>query len=87
MGVIEDVLLFGLNVRFYPSRTLIESRAQRIAIAYRVRRFLHCAWRSIRHGDIPLGWFWVSWYQKDEYGLTNGFTNWTKDAKSDYILR
>ena len=86
-GVCEDILLFGCNVKFYPSRTLIESRAQRIAIIYRVRRFISLCWRSIKYGDVPLGWWWLGWYEKPEYGLTNGFTGWTKETKSDYILR
>ena len=87
VGTFEDVFLFGLNVKFYTSNTLIRSRAQRIAIAYRARRFLSMSWRSIRHGDVPFGWWWFGWYEKPEYGLTNGFTGWTKDNKSDYILR
>jgi len=87
VGVCEDIFLNGCNVKFYPTRTLIASRAQRIAILYRIRRFVSCCWRSITKGDIPLGWFWISWYAKPEYNLTNGFTGWTKDHKSDYILR
>lgn len=87
VGAFEDIFLFGCNVKFYPTRTLIASKAQRIALAYRARRFLSLCWRSIQHGDVPLSWKWISWYEWPEFGLTNGFTGWTKDNKSDYILR
>jgi len=87
VGVFQDVCWNGCNVKFYTSKTLIDSRASRIAIAYRVRRFFNCLWRSIRYGDIEFGSFWWSWQAYPKYNLTNGFTGWTKDNKSDYILR
>ncbi len=75
VGITEDILLLGVNTRFSPEETLVASGLSRIALAYRLRRALRLAWRSVVHGDVPLGWFWLGWGATP--WTTNGFHGWT----------
>lgn len=74
-GYVQDVFLFGVNTGFSPEETHIRSRLPRIAIAYRVRRALALAVRSVIHNDVPLGTFWFGWHETP--WTPSGFDGWT----------
>lgn len=78
-GYVQDVLLFGVNTGFSPEQTHIKSRLPRIAIAYRVRRALALCVRSLVHGDVPLGWFWLGWHETS--WTPSGFEGWTSGKR------
>lgn len=87
-GIIRDIFGSGMNCKFVPQETLIKGRSQRIAIWFRVKRFIYLCYRSVRKGDIPFGLFWFSWFEKPEYGIENGYHGWTSGKKnSQYILK
>ncbi|MGE3766655.1 MAG: glycosyltransferase [Kofleriaceae bacterium] len=75
VGFAKELLGFGVNTHFAPEETLAKSNTSRPALAYRLVRCAKLAWRAIRHGDVPLGWFWLGW------GATrwtaNGYAGWT----------
>lgn len=74
-GFFALVLGLGLNDGFAPEHTLERCGTGRPALAYRAKRALLLAWRSVRHGDVPLGWFWIGW---DETPWTHsGYRGWT----------
>lgn len=74
-GLTQDLFLFGLNTHFAPEETLVRTRVGRVALAYRLRRAVRLSVRALRHGDVPLGWFWLGW---DETPWTrNGYEGWT----------
>jgi len=84
-GLAHDLLLFGLNTNFAPEETLRRTQVGRIALAYRFRRAVALACRSLRHGDVPLGWFWLGW---DETRWTpNGYDGWTDPKVAGGALR
>jgi cellulose synthase/poly-beta-1,6-N-acetylglucosamine synthase-like glycosyltransferase len=78
VGVLSDVLLFGNRTGFAPEWTLRRGGTSRIAIAYRVRRFVGLAYRSLRHGGIPLGSFWFGWHETP--WTPNGYDGWTQGS-------
>ncbi|AKV00975.1 hypothetical protein AKJ09_07638 [Labilithrix luteola] len=78
-GYVQDVFLFGVNTGFSPEETHIKSRLPRIAVAYRVRRALALGIRSIVHGDVPLGWFWLGWHETP--WTPSGFEGWTSGKR------
>ena len=65
----------GYNDRFAPEETMIRGGTSRIALTYRVRRFLSLCVRSIVRGDVPLGWFWFGWGETP--WTPNGYQGWT----------
>jgi hypothetical protein len=75
VGTFEDVFLFGLNTGFAPEETLEASDTARIALAYRVRRCARMAWRALRHGDIPPGFWWLGWHSTPY--TPSGYHGWT----------
>lgn len=78
-GYVQDVFLFGVNTGFSPEQTHIKGKAPRFALAYRARRALYLAVRSVIHNDVPLGWWWFGWYETE---LTpSGFDGWTTGKK------
>jgi len=85
-GIINDIFLYGQNSKFVPQDTLISGRSQRIAIAYRVRRFLSMCVRSVRYGDVPFGSWWFGWKEYEPY-VKSGYNNWTSGKNSKYILK
>ncbi|MCB9561944.1 MAG: hypothetical protein H6709_13600 [Kofleriaceae bacterium] len=70
VGLVQDLLLFGVNTGFSPEETLIRAGTGRVALAYRVRRAALLTVRSAIHGDVPFGRFWFGW----------GETPWTPDG-------
>jgi glycosyltransferase involved in cell wall biosynthesis len=78
VGFVHDYLLFGLNTGFAPEETLQASSTGRVALGYRLCRCFKLARRAIRHGDVPVGRFWLGW------GATrwtaNGYAGWTNPA-------
>jgi len=85
-GFMKDVLWKGNNVKFTPASTLITGGSQRIAIAFRVQRFLSMCIRSLRYGDVPFGLWWGSWYERVPY-VRNGYADWSNKKNSQYVLK
>jgi hypothetical protein len=79
VGFFIDIFLFGNNTRFAPEETLEASRAGRIAIAYRLARCAKLAWRSLRHGGVPFGWFWFG-FQATPW-TASGYAGWSNPAR------
>jgi hypothetical protein len=78
-GYIKDLLLFGLNTNFAPEETLVRTGTGRVALAYRCRRALLLAVRAVRHGDVPLGRFWLGW--NETRWTPSGYAGWTNPAR------
>jgi hypothetical protein len=78
-GYTQDVFLFGVNTGFSPEQTHIKGKAPRFAFAYRIRRALYLAVRSVIHNDVPLGWFWFGWHETAY--TPSGFEGWTSGKR------
>ena len=78
-GVVKDLLLFGNPTKFAPEWTLVAGRTSRVAIMYRVRRFMALTLRAAVYGDVPFGAFWFGWL--DTKWTPNGFEGWTTGKK------
>jgi hypothetical protein len=78
-GVSRDILFFGNATKFAPEWTLMKGRCERVALLFRVRRFLGLAIRSAIHGDVPLGAFWLGWTETP--WTPSGFAGWTTGKK------
>lgn len=74
IALFQDVLLFGLKTGFAPEWVLARGQTSRIALAYRLRRFLRLCWRSAAGERIPFGAFWFGWQETP--WTTNGYTGW-----------
>lgn len=84
VGVTKDIFLLGNTTKFAPEWTLMKGRCERIAILFRLRRFVALSVRSALHGDVPLGWFWVGW--TETRWTPSGFEGWTTGNKPRSIL-
>jgi hypothetical protein len=83
-GVIKDVFLFGAETNFAPEWTLIKGKTERVAILFRLRRFVVLSLRAVVFGDVPWGRFWLGW---DETPWTpSGYEGWTTRRKPRGIL-
>lgn len=69
-GFVQLVFGHGLDDGFAPLDTHVRGGTGRIALGYRLRRAFALALRAVRHGDVPLGWFWLGWRE----------TKWTHDG-------
>ena len=74
IGYYRDAFGFGEPTTFAPEATLLRSNLTRVAIAYRLRRALLLAARSVRFGDVPFGGFWFGW--KRTPFTPSGFDGW-----------
>lgn len=83
-GVTKDLLLFGNTTSFAPEWTLKKSRCERVALAFRVRRFLSLCVRALVRGDVPFGRFWWGWDQTR--WTPSGFEGWTTGKSAPSIL-
>ncbi|HVY41223.1 MAG TPA: hypothetical protein VHM31_24970 [Polyangia bacterium] len=75
IGYYRDAFGLGEPTTFAPERTLLRSNLTRFAVAYRLRRALLLAVRSVVHGDVPLGSFWLGWRRTPF--TPSGFEGWT----------
>ncbi len=75
VGFARQVFGNGYNDRFAPEESLVVGGTSRIALGYRIRRFYALAWRSVIHGDVPLGWFWLGWHATQ--WTPNGYEGWS----------
>lgn len=75
VGFARQVFGNGYNDKFAPETTLVKGGTTRIALGYRIRRFYALCWRSVVHGDVPLGWFWLGWHETK--WTPNGYEGWT----------
>jgi hypothetical protein len=82
-GFVRQVFGNGYNDRFAPESALIAGGTSRIALGYRVRRFFALAWRSVIHGDVPLGWFWLGWHATK--WTSNGYEGWTTGVRPPIV--
>jgi cellulose synthase/poly-beta-1,6-N-acetylglucosamine synthase-like glycosyltransferase len=85
-GIAKDVLWQGMNTFFVPAHTLVAGKSYRIALFYRCKRFVSMCLRSVRYGDVPVGWWWLGWHAKEPY-VENGYAHWSKGKKSQYVLK
>src|SRR5688572_23840073 len=83
-GVTRDIFFFGNATNFAPEWTLMKGRCVRVAMMFRVRRFLALAVRALVKGDVPLGWFWLGW--RETPWCPSGFEGWTTGKKARSIL-
>lgn len=83
-GVTRDILLFGNATNFAPEWTLAKGGCERIALMFRVRRFLALAARSVVYGDVPFGKFWFGWTETP--WTPSGFEGWTTGKKPRAIF-
>jgi hypothetical protein len=79
VGMFQDFFLFGVNTEFAPEETLAGSGSGRLAIGYRVCRCARLAIRALRHGDVPVGWFWLGWNATP--WTLDGYAGWTNPAR------
>jgi len=84
VGSTADVLLFGNITGFSPETTLKRGGSVRIALAFRVRRALLLAVRSVVVGDVPLGWFWLGW--RETTWTPSGYEGWTTGERPRSIV-
>lgn len=84
VGSVKDIFLFGVNTKFSPEQTHIRSGTTRIALAFRLRRALTLAVRSVIVNDVPLGWFWFGW--NETAWTPNGFEGWTSGRPARPIM-
>lgn len=82
-GFVRQVFGNGYNDRFAPEESLVAGGTSRIALGYRVRRFYSLAWRSVVHGDVPLGWFWLGWHATK--WTPNGYEGWTSGVRPPVV--
>jgi cellulose synthase/poly-beta-1,6-N-acetylglucosamine synthase-like glycosyltransferase len=85
-GIVKDILWQGTNTRFVPENTLIAGKSQRIAIFFRLKRFISLCLTSVRRGNIPFGSWWFGWHAHAPY-VDSGFKGWTSGKKSSYNLK
>lgn len=79
VGLVHDLLLFGVNTHFAPEETLAGSKTGRVAIAYRLCRCAGLIRRALWRGDVPAGRFWFGW---DATPWTaNGYSGWTNPKR------
>jgi hypothetical protein len=83
-GVSRDLLFFGNATNFAPEWTLEKGGCVRVALLFRVRRFLALALRSVVYGDVPLGTFWLGW--SETAWTPSGFVGWTTGKKPRAIF-
>jgi len=83
LGYFRDIFGFGEPTTFAPEETLRKGRLSRLAIAYRFRRAVILAMRSVTHGDVPLGRFWFGW--RDTPWTPSGFDGWTSGKRSSAL--
>jgi hypothetical protein len=83
-GVTKDVFLLGNQTNFAPEWTLMKGRTERIAIFFRVRRFLTLCVRALVIGDVPFGAFWFGWSETP--WTPSGYEGWTTGKKPRSML-
>jgi len=83
VGVLRDIFGYGNPTNFAPEWTLMKGRCERIALAYRLRRFLALSVRSVVRGDVPLGWFWLGW--AETAWTPSGYEGWTTGRKRRWL--
>lgn len=83
-GVTRDIFLFGNATNFAPEWTLKKGGCVRIALLFRLRRFLALSLRSLLYGDVPFGGFWLGW--RETPWTPSGFEGWTTGRKPRPIV-
>jgi len=84
VGVVKDIFLFGNTTNFAPEWTLIKGGCERIALAFRLRRFVALCMRAVLHGDVPFGAFWFGWHETR--WTPSGFEGWTSGKRARGII-
>jgi hypothetical protein len=83
-GVIRDIFFFGNSTKFAPEWTLRKGRTERVAILFRIRRFLALSVRAVVVGDVPFGAFWLGWSETP--WTPSGYDGWTTGKKPNAII-
>jgi hypothetical protein len=83
-GVVKDLFLFGNTTKFAPEWTLKKGRTERIALLFRMRRFLSLCVRAVVVGDVPWGAFWLGWTETP--WTPSGYDGWTTGTKPRSII-
>jgi len=86
VGVVKDIFFFGTNVRFCPEWTLIKGKSSRVAVLFRIRRFISMCFRSVVYGDVPFGSWWFGWREHEPY-VKSGYHGWTSGKRASYNLK
>lgn len=82
-GVVKDLLLFGNTTKFAPEWTLTKGRTVRVALLFRVRRFLALCVRAVVVGDVPWGAFWWGWQETP--WTPSGYEGWTTGKRRPIV--
>ena len=82
-GLVKDLLLFGNTTKFAPEWTLAKGQTVRIALLFRVRRFLSLCVRAAVVGDVPFGAFWFGWTQTQ--WTPSGYDGWTTGQRRSIV--
>jgi cellulose synthase/poly-beta-1,6-N-acetylglucosamine synthase-like glycosyltransferase len=85
-GCLKDILFFGNRALFVPEDTLIKGKTVRIAILYRIRRFVLLCAQSVRYGQIPFGSWWLGFREHYPY-VESGYKGWTSGKRSQYFVK
>ncbi len=75
VGLAKDFFLFGNTTKFAPEWTLEKGKTVRLALLFRIRRFLALCVRAVVAGDVPFGSFWFGW--RETPWTPNGYEGWT----------
>lgn len=84
-GFTKDLFLFGNTTKFAPEWTLKKGQTIRIALLFRIRRFLALCVRALWVGDVPWGTFWFGW--RETPWTPSGYDGWTTGKRSSIIRR
>jgi hypothetical protein len=84
VGVTKDLFLFGNQTKFAPEWTFRKGKTVRIALLFRVRRFLALCVRAVVIGDVPFGAFWFGW--RETPWTPSGYDGWTTEKKGARIV-
>jgi hypothetical protein len=84
-GFTKDLFLFGNTTKFAPEWTFKKGQTVRIALLFRIRRFLSWCVRALWVGDVPLGWFWLGW--RETPWTPSGYDGWTTGVRQSIVAR
>ena len=82
-GVATDVLGLGNRTGFSPEQTLLKGGSTRLALLFRLRRWLLVSVRALVVGDVPFGRFWFGW--RETRWTPSGFEGWTTGRRRGIV--
>ncbi|HEY1086568.1 MAG TPA: glycosyltransferase family 2 protein [Archangium sp.] len=82
-GVVKDLLIYGNTTKFAPEWTYKKGLTVRLALLFRVRRFLALCVRAVVKGDVPWGAFWFGWVETP--WTPSGYDGWTTGKRARIV--